>query len=192
MKVVLRVADQALVVSKGALGGMHSDPPRDRGSLAEVIFFGKDEAEGSEVVLDGSVSDLQEALREALEGLEALEEHFRLAAEDRAANAVRCDVCGGWFDRRSKIKEHVDGRGDMCLLDGTVAKVSREIQRPIEGGGGWWEDAQFATLKKGDVFRFKDTDDAREYRALSDAYERFDERSGSGWLSVVVSREPEA
>lgn len=155
-------------------GGRVDEKPAYKGCRAEVTFLST--ASEDEVVLEGSLQDIRESLREAIEILNSMEAMYREDYNEHATNAVQCPVCKSWYDQRCAPKiEHPDGCGNTCLGDDTVFVTAAEVE--VQTPSGAWCPITFDKIRKGDPFRFTgplhETEQHILHVARSDAHKRF-------------------
>lgn len=104
------VGGRVLVAGKPYLHAV-KERPHYTGARVEVEIFTT--ASNDVVQLEGSLHDVREALREAVETLDTLDECLREEVEEEAKTACQCRDCGSWVV--APKPGHPDGKGGTCL-----------------------------------------------------------------------------
>ena len=180
-------------VAVAAYRGSAAERPEWRGARVEICFYdgGTVSQPGADTTPFGEIHfSSVEAARRALEStLGMLNETVGWAKEeieDHGAYCNPCPECGTWVDNRLRDRErwHADGRGNLCLGDGTALITEREICT-LDG-----VERSFRDIAAGDVFRSKDLEfDSTIYTATVRCQRVFDPGLSPphcSWRSQVI------
>ncbi len=172
-----------------ALDSDHRKKPCWEGAFVEGIITdapaSRVNPEPDALYIEGKLSSLRSALQEALKQLDSLEQGFRDEVEARIERSRQCAACEMWFD--TKHPTHADGRGMICLGDGTVLLLRRRVLYLAADGGTI--SIPVTDLRAGERFFIPDpmaVYEDRVFEALEDATEH------DGSPAVRVLRDPPA
>lgn len=93
--------------------------------------------------LDGSLDSMVKIFEEGLEILKELQNTNQEESVTWLDNQVRCSFCNGFFDKRSQIKNHLDGLGNVCL-----SNELRLVPIPVLGTVYVVRQTEFGQLEK--------------------------------------------